>query len=177
MATEGLFPKSGGDIAYASEANRFASSQRLLFIGSTGLVISGTGAQEAGSVVIAAGTLPNPCSLSGQLTGSFNDIANCRLLISGASNNVQVTWHQNTTRQYGEWSVILGSPLLSTLAFKEMTLGTTVQSTAIAYSTATAENIDPSEELVIIFGIDDMNANPGSATYNSISIFGGGVIS
>jgi hypothetical protein len=61
MTAEGVFPKIAGDIAYASEANRFASF-KTLYIGSTILTGSSTTYVTVGSTLVPANTFgANAC--------------------------------------------------------------------------------------------------------------------
>ena len=57
---EGSYPKSDGEIFYASEANTFANAGELLRIGSTAFFTSGNVYQTIGSFLVPAGSLASP---------------------------------------------------------------------------------------------------------------------
>lgn len=61
MTAEGVFPKVAGDVAYASEANRFASSPYTVgSLFTTGSFTSGTNYTTLGSFLIPAANVSNP---------------------------------------------------------------------------------------------------------------------
>jgi len=97
MAGEGVFPKVGGDIAFASEANRFAAGVSRSITGSFAYRTTAT-LDDVGSIVWGAGSLTNPCRI--YIAGAIHtvDAAQAgilRLLISGTSSNASFTINNN----------------------------------------------------------------------------------
>ena len=119
MATaEGVFPKVGGDPGYYSEANRFAGAGGFIYIGSTLNVGSQTAIQTAGSLLIRAGSLSNPCHIS--MYGNWNIQSEQKtkftIQISGLTGNaswVMAGSDSNTVSLNNFiFNATLGSPLL-----------------------------------------------------------------
>lgn len=115
MTAEGVFPKVAGDIAYASEANRFVGAGKFFVVGSTGWVGSSTAFQDAGSYIIPAGSLTNPVMLTIDACNIIG-YTSFYLQVSGLSNNGAIYLGSSTNPPGGgkhAYNVIavLGSPL------------------------------------------------------------------
>lgn len=115
MANEGEFPKSDGDILYASEVNNFASAGHFIEVGSFATIGSATAEQDIGSIVIPANTLTNFSNIRIITTSTTGgDHGFDKVQISGTSANVEVqlgndsAWAANV--QYTILATI-GSPL------------------------------------------------------------------
>ena len=115
MTAEGVFPKIGGDVIYASEVNRFAGAGRFCGIGSFVIEASGA-AYQLGSVVIGAGNLTNPCGLTIDWYPEYQTRA-IKLEVSGASGNGAITHTHPTDSnlQAMVCSAQLGSPYIGYL--------------------------------------------------------------
>lgn len=111
---EGSFPKSDGDIFFASEANRFARGGRYFFIGSLTQVGSQTAVNNMGSVVINTGSLSNPAHILITYHTSQGNTANVsdqRWTFSGNVNNtLNVGTSTALTNARGIVFAVLGSP-------------------------------------------------------------------
>ena len=78
---EGVFPKTDGDILFASEANRFSKAGGLIDRPDLSVTVtSGASAQIIGSTVIGTGSLTTPCII--------NVIANANVAGGGTSAGV-----------------------------------------------------------------------------------------
>jgi len=177
MVGEGIFPKTDGDILYASEVNRFARSPITFYIGSTTLV--NFDVLNSGSLLIPAGSMSNPCTIYVDcLHVCLGSQDAPRIMLSGLSNNVTCLITSNA-----------GAPVKTTMNFMAAvgspgsgwgfmngfftTEGDSVPiSTRAQYSQHTVANFDPSQPAVLFFqqsggGPDQAN---GSAYYNNISV-------
>ena len=126
MALEGAFPKIGGDILYASEANRFAYG----FVSNGSLALSsGASLAEIGSVVINAGSLVSPCKFSWLLAHSgANGMNALGIEISGASSNGKLfVSGANPNWNITMWGAgIVGSPFHSFITTQASLINTEV---------------------------------------------------
>ncbi|MCH7519765.1 MAG: hypothetical protein IH964_12170 [Candidatus Dadabacteria bacterium] len=112
---EGDFPKSTGNVLFASEVNRLAGAGRA-FGWTSGLdnLTSGTDFQDLGSVVISAGSLSNPALIIADLfVNTFQGVSRkIKWIISGASSNTSI---QSTTpfggNLYSQIRAFTGSPV------------------------------------------------------------------
>jgi hypothetical protein len=174
MAGEGEFPKAGGDVAYASEANRFASAGRYVELGSTGLVVgSATAYQEAGSILIGAGSLTNPCSFVGMfVVNRFGGAhSSLRITVSGASahGSILVNDQGNATNPVtATYQAIAGSPYFGRMLTSH-TIGQPTDSTNQWVSCQELINLDTSQAVVIDLSI--INNGESGFVYYDIQSF------
>ena len=87
MTEEGVFPKSAGDIAYASEANNFAGGGRIAWTGTTDWFASGAGTTVAGSILLSAPPIPLMIDGAFRTDGTF---ARPRIQFSGGGLNTTI---------------------------------------------------------------------------------------
>ena len=85
MVDEGVFPKAGGDIAFASEANRFARAGGIIDSKTNLSAGSATVPVIVGSTVISPGSLTNPCVFNILATTDIagGNIGNIEFQLSG----------------------------------------------------------------------------------------------
>lgn len=175
MTAEGTFPKIAGDIAYASEANKFNASYRCLYIGSMGLVTSGAGVTtDIGSFVIGAGSLTNPCHIILEFVasgGAANVLTPIGLQVSGLSANNQVNI---TTADIGmgRFDCYVGSPLCGRLKL----IGNSKegdQTSGFASSSILINNLNTSASVVLKLRgggkVDNINVVPVIISTGGIS--------
>lgn len=152
---EGVFPKSTGDIWFASEVNRVASAGRYIEIGSFSQVISGTAAQDVGSIVINAGSLTNPCQISFHLKIDKNARDNITIEISGLSANDSIALGSNiaTGQVIVNGNMLLGSPLIGNISATAIVRTATNLDVStinrMKYSSKNLEQLDTSQKTVI----------------------------
>lgn len=162
---EGDLPKVNGDILYASEVNRFAGAPQFLFIGSTINVGSQTALQNAGSLVIGAGSLSNPAHIN--MYGSWNvnsaQVTNFRLHISGINRNVTYTMPGSNanaqTLDYFTFDGIIGSPIGGRGMMIGYTSATNGQSPMFIADTGNLSNFFVGSPVVIFFQFNAAAAN------------------
>jgi hypothetical protein len=107
---EGVFPKVGNDPIYYSEINQFASAGKFIAAGSFP-VTSGTSYQSAGSVLIGAGSVSNPCLINVDWrVDTTEDSASARVNFSGLSTYFVIGSSTLTSDPYGTVRAMLGSP-------------------------------------------------------------------
>ena len=176
MTAEGTFPKIAGDIAYASEANRFAGAGRYIAIGSTSNITSGTGIQNIGSVLIGAGSLSNPSILYLYGYHSHNNLERIGVTISGVNSNSTLYMGSNTGTYLFDGKLIVGSPNMPGSNFSLIYCGTGTNevNTTFVQSTGSIANIDPGSKICILFTVSGATASSNPATY-SIQSFRGGL--
>ena len=168
MAGEGVFPKSAGDVAYASEANRFYNSPHTFFIGSTQSINSGTSFQVNGSVLIEAGSMTNPMSFHIDFYHTGAGTANRRFKISGLSTNATVEGTaQAGDPHLGTVNIVVGSPANGTMWFWEARADN--NNTDSTRDNAQPDNLDTTQDLVIFF---ESQTNGANAEYRHIVFTG-----
>lgn len=158
MTAEGVFPKVGGDIIYASEVNRFAGAGRFLSAGSFATIGSATASQDIGSIFIGTGSLTNPCSLFCDIFVTHNGRDSLKMTISGTGGNGNITLGSTIDgTSFIHYDILIGSPSTSFIIGKEIkdTLTNISPSVAgnIVYSTnqLTTGNVDPTQNTVVLF--------------------------
>ncbi len=178
MTDEGTFPKIDGDILYGSEVNKFNNAGEFLKIGSTLSVGSATIIQTAGSVLIPAGSLSNPCHLQINFLNNIGASAITQNIIgvSGTSGSITLSAGSNIGRdfRFGRANIFIGSPMSGCGALQ-------VQGGDIQFDVVNggifqvdgdlASNIDPSEPLVIFFNLKAVETE--RYEYYSIHAIGG----
>jgi hypothetical protein len=170
MTAEGVFPKIAGDIAYASEANRFARAGGFISNGSFYNVISsGTAFQVMGSIVIGAGSLTNPCELQILFKNEKNARDNLSISISGASANGTCLLGSVITNCAGRVNIYAGSPFEGIML--GYSAGWSADYAANTHSAISLTNLDTSAPVVISFGAN-ASANQRINSY-SIQAFRG----
>lgn len=119
VTAEGVFPKIGNDPLYASEITRFAGLNFVIAGSKTITVGSSSEIQDLGSIVIPAGSLTNPCFITGFLTGSLSTSTPIsqetayRIMISGTSAySVVSTGSKESDMVILTYKGIIGSPLI-----------------------------------------------------------------
>lgn len=118
MALEGAFPKTDGDIAYASEANRYATAGRFITAGSTAILASGTNTGSViGSILINAGSLANYSAMYMPFITTLGSQNNFRIALSGTTqgenggNYIEAGSNSRGQNNYnGFFTATLGSP-------------------------------------------------------------------
>jgi len=161
---EGVFPKIAGDALYASEINSFALGTRCFGAGSTIWVLSGTAYQDAGSVVINAGSLTNPAFLSiyTRVQSNYESPAGTILVIqiSGISTNYSIGLSGN--QSFISLNALIGSPYIGGISgFNEG-----------VYFSADCEGLNALDPLVIKFKLKTGTSAVGSARLFPYVIFG-----
>jgi len=153
MANESEFPKVDGDILYASEANRFSGAGRGLGLGSFLKIESGTDFQVAGSVVLSAGSLSNPCEIQvkGRLANNKRDSLSLR--ISGTSANRELVAGSGFSHIVFDYYAVVGSPLLGigVLRAHEQAMYNLPESN-LKVSNNIINHLDCSSDVVLKFG-------------------------
>jgi hypothetical protein len=151
MAGEGVFPKSAGDIAYASEANRFAGAGKFIATGSFS-VVSGTSYQTTGSILIGAGSVSNPCVINVDWrVNTTADSASAKVNFSGLSANFSIGSTTIRSDPYGTCRAMLGSP------FACSALGISYGNT-IVMTNQSADNFNSGSPFIISFDTLSQNA-------------------
>lgn len=173
MAGEGEFPKADGDVLHASEVNEF-NNAGLYAVGSSITINSGTAYQPIGSVVIAPGSLTNPCYFE---IHSNSNGGNCDLKtwISGtSSSNYSINGVQSNTNAFQSVTrYIAGSPLSSNIWSEDMQLSDDnisrdVHAGNIFYiSDAPFNHLDTGSVVVVKF---ELRANANFKKLNSYAI-------
>ena len=111
MTAEKVFPKSDGDISYASEVNNFALSSK--YIGSANFTITGsaTAFVTIGSFLFGAGSLSNPVFLEIPYSEVFTGagFGGIKITLSGLSSTNVITANPGPT--YGYVRAMIGSPM------------------------------------------------------------------
>lgn len=179
MATsEGVFPKVGNDPIYYSEVNRFAGAGQFIKIGSTIGITSGTNYQDAGSILIAAGSLSNPFTL---MFNSLNDAQGggqtmaYNIYISGTSANTSVNVNDAfpiTSIFYSNGLITGGSPFRGATLITSALQG--ADNNAPQCSSTSINNLNPNEPVVVGFKIKYNGTTSGTMFY-SLQSFRGAV--
>ena len=178
MTAEGVFPKIGGDIAYASEANRFAGAGRALFTGSF-QSIAATG--EMGSIVIGAGSLTNVAHIQGAFRGELGNTNNSYIIrVSGAqgyNTALQIGSNVGDGNIFVDFNIIAGSPLVGNFLEGTAHDQSTMSSAAVQHSySAMANNGNTADSgLVVFFGGSVASAATIKILGISIQSFRGGL--
>lgn len=168
MAAQGQFPKSDGDVDYASEGNRFAYAGTTFFIGSTAAFASGPNV-IAGSFLIPAGSLSNPAWFDiTTMFGGGNNLAPI-IKFSGTSTMVTASGITPGGNLIYHLRGALGSPMNGGLIYEKVNIPT---GTPQVVGTS-GNNFNTNAGTVIFFGIDyGGNTTDG---YAFISIQAGGI--
>ena len=119
MVAESVFPKVDGDILYASEANRFASSQKTVWATDFPLFLSGTDRTTIGSLFFAPGSLNNYVNIETNyyMVGRDGNDGSIFIMISGVGGNNEAVIRLDNVAQLGKASIMLGSPAISRYSF------------------------------------------------------------
>lgn len=174
---EGEFPKTDGAILFASEANRFASAGKFFVAGSIINLISGTALQTAGSVLISAGSLGNPCILNVDFRNERPITSQTQIQISGASTNFSFDIGSGPagTVRHTRASLFLGSPFIGmsqVVSYRAGIDNDTDASNTILFSTPSFSNLDPTAQVVIFFKLKtDGTGGIGSSSFNPYCIY------
>lgn len=159
MAAENEFPKSNGDILYASEVNNFHSAGGLLQAGSFATIGSNASTQSIGSVVIGPGSLTNPCQLNMFLNITKNSNSTIFVEVSGTTNT-SLECGSNGANVSMNVSTIIGSPMVGGLF--GVIYGNGTNQTSVFYSKGNLSHLHPGSGVVVKFSgrvTDDLTVN------------------
>ena len=113
---EGTFPKSDGDILFASESNKFFNAGTFYETGSNFRIISGTGFTTVGSALIGAGSLGNPAIIDISCWVQKPASSIMGFEISGAGVNTQITvGSPSAIPNIARSKIFVGSPMVGNL--------------------------------------------------------------
>lgn len=173
---EGSFPKSDGDIFFASEANRFGGAGRFVEMGSFAAIASGISPQDIGSIVINAGSLSNPAHLWGTLKYTSNARDNITINISGVSKNAFFTGGSQLENGFISFNAVVGSPFpgnIHATTYRGGGGGNYITDNEMMVHDVSLSNLDTTETVVILIS-GTASAAMGIDSY-SIQSFRGAV--
>lgn len=175
MGAEGVFPKTNGDVLYASEVNRFSNCGVLSKAELCGVYTSGTNFQNIGSVIVSGGYLPFDRGILKVYwaTNNGNDLVvvsglQLQLVISGTGNNSIVLYSGASYRltDSGESTIPIGnnytSPRSHTLTFAGRGEDTWINATGsmtTTWSSTTFSNVNPGSNFVLYAQVKTPGAN------------------
>jgi len=178
MANEGEFPKTDGDILYASETNRFAGACRTLGIGAFAGPGSGTATQVVGSILVGAGSVSNPCELKVSFYGNKAAQARWSVQLSGTGQSTSINDPGAGSKvsgvTKGDYNSIVGSPFNGHSSIFVTTVNNADEPILRRTGYLAVNNFDVSSDFVIFFNVRNQNAAGGSIHSYSIQAFRNG---